>query len=109
MRKIKYKLIPDVAGSFLEKEEPLSAFVRDIHGVFVNKNIPPLTILNEALAGGYSPREAEWEPFEISETEYKELVNDLLANPSDMYKHYQEPNDIKTFSQWLNWLQSIGY
>jgi len=109
MRKVRYTLLPDVAGSFLEKETSLASFARDLRDIFIHKNIPPLNILNEALSAGYSPRESEWEPFTIDPSEYDELVRDLLSHPPDRYKQVAPPKEIRTFQQWANWLESIGY
>jgi hypothetical protein len=109
MRTTWYTLLPDVAGSFLAKEASLASFAHDLRDIFIHKNIPPLKILNEALSAGYSPREAEWEPFTIDRPEYDELVKDLLSKPTERYKQVAPPEEIKTFEQWANWLESIGY
>lgn len=100
--------MPDVAGSFLHKEALLADFARDLHWIFIHKHIPPFQILNEALLAGYSPREAEWEPFQVTEDEYEELVNELLSNPREGFKRYSAPEDVKSMTQWSTWLQSIG-
>ena len=109
MKKIKYELLPDVAGQRLAKEGNLPEFARDTKWIFRHKNIPPLKILNDALLKGYTPREAEWEPFQISNAEYAELNAALLANPSERYKQSKPPKEIETYGQWERWLEATGY
>ena len=49
------------------------------------KRIPPLRVLNEVLGSGVSDAGmgggSRWQPFQITEDEYAELVEDLLALP----------------------------
>jgi hypothetical protein len=108
MRLVTYTLLPDIAGKFLSKEAPLSEFARDVRWVFYRKTIPPLHLLNEALAHGASPREAEWQPFEIPESEYLELLEAIVGEPPAGYRYIQPPTDVRTHRDWLHWVDSAS-
>lgn len=104
MRKIKYILLPDVAGKYTEKEAELSEFCSDVKYIIRNKNIPPLSILNEALRLGHTPREAEWEPFELSIDEYEALVMAIKKDPPIGYQCIEPPETVTSFQGWLAWI-----
>lgn len=106
MRRIKYTLMPDVAGAFVTKEAPLSEFARDVRWVFYRKNIPPLSVLNAALAHGWSPREAEWEPFSLHEIEFQELLDAIAGEPPLGFRFLQPPPNIQTHEAWLHWIEA---
>jgi hypothetical protein len=66
-----------------EREEPLSTFLYDLPNLTACNVLPPLHILNILLARGWaggsmSPK-FTWNPFEISELEYQEILPKLLA------------------------------
>lgn len=87
MRIIKYDLFPESYGSngrFTSKEGTVADLIVDT-GLLLNsdfdKVIPKINILNELFLKGYYPRAGEWEPFEIRQEEYEELVNYLCSLP----------------------------
>jgi hypothetical protein len=88
MRDIRYKTHGAV-GWDSWKHGSLAELLFDIphlgHVLRVAKVIPPLHILNELLASGVSEAGmsggCKWSPFEISESEYLELVEDLITLP----------------------------
>jgi hypothetical protein len=106
MRNVAYVLTPDIAGSFVKKTAPLDQFARELRWVFLYKHIPPLNILNEALAEGSSPREAEWEPFAITASEHAALVEALCRNELERYRSVEPPPHVRTFAEWCTWVQS---
>ncbi len=106
MRQISYTLLPDVAGSFVERKASLDDFARDLHWVLVYKRIPPFDILNQAFVSGESPREAEWEPFHITQLEYELLVEALCKNEAERYQVAASPEHITTFSAWSAWVSN---
>ncbi len=64
-----------------EREAILSTFVYDVPHLIVFAVFPPLHILNQVLTtggsqGGMSPG-ATWEPFELANLEYEELLCSL--------------------------------
>jgi hypothetical protein len=83
----KYDLFPEVYGSngmFLSKEGTLADLIIDT-GMLLNpdfdKVIPELNTLNKLFLKGNYPRAGEWEPFEITQQDYKELVKHLCSLP----------------------------
>ena len=103
MRNVTYELLPDVAGKFVTKTASLAEFALEIRGIFVRKVIPPLRVLNHALLQGYTMREANWEPFEISDAEYDELLAELAGEPPLGYRVDEPPDYIVNHDQWVEW------
>lgn len=85
MRKVKYRAYWGATDYFWRgRKNFLSEFVLDIL-YFIGDTgvVPPLAVLNEVLqeggaTGGMSPG-TKWKPFAISEAEYIEMVEALLA------------------------------
>src|SRR5215217_5140998 len=80
---------------------PLQYFVLDIPYLLLTSVIPPLTVLNGVLEdgggdAGMSPG-ASWKPFTLTETEYTELVDELLTLDIDVAKKYARfvPSELK--------------
>lgn len=74
------------------REAPLSAFLFDIPNLGACGVFPPLHLLNQRLRsgggdGGMSPG-ASWEPFEITEAEYKAILNQVLNPDLKQLKHF---------------------
>lgn len=88
MRTIEYDLFPEAYGSkgkFVTKEGTAADLIVDTGMLLFSdfdKVIPSLKTLNRMFIKGGFPRAGEWEPFEINEEEYKELVNFLTSLPS---------------------------
>ncbi|SFC97151.1 hypothetical protein [Clostridium uliginosum] len=87
MRILKYDLFPEAYGSngrFVSKEGTVAELIIDT-GMLLNadfdKVIPNLNILNKMFLQGLYPRTGEWEPFEIIQEEYEELVKYLCSLP----------------------------
>jgi hypothetical protein len=118
MRTVKYKTHWSYLGPGIKKENTLAEFLLDVlylmerHGV-----VPPLHVLNEVLRtggsnGGMGPG-TTWRGFKISEVEYAELVDALLAmniaqarkeHPYVMFERIiidEELNNASTYSEWL--------
>ncbi len=72
-----------------------------------SKIVPPRSVLNEifgkgiydaGMSGGCS-----WKPFEISQEEYNELVEELLTIPEKNFIQMETPDRITTYSKWQGW------
>jgi len=87
MRFIKYDLSPEAHGSddkFIKKEGTVADLILDtgmLMGTEFDKVIPPISVLNRILQKGYYPRAGEWDPIEISQEEYIELIEHLVSLP----------------------------
>jgi hypothetical protein len=87
LRIVKYDLTPEAYGSndkFVTKEGNVAYLIIDtgllLHADF-DKVIPKRDILNKMLLKGLSSRAGEWDPFEIDQLEYEELVKYLCSLP----------------------------
>jgi hypothetical protein len=67
--------------------------------------IPPLRILNELLMQGVSEAGmsggCRWKPFQISSSEYNELVEDLLTLPNAHLSVDTESQGPDNFNEWV--------
>lgn len=87
MRIIKYDLFPEAYGAngrFVFKEGTVADLVVDT-GMLLSsdfdKVIPKLDVLNKMFLKGDYPRAGEWQPFEVNQEEYEELVRYLCSLP----------------------------
>ena len=67
--------------------------------------IPPLPILNQILQAGISfDKQVCWQPFQIDETEYEELVLTFMTAPhSPPYQCVVPPDWVCTPADWYYW------
>ncbi|MBU5484217.1 hypothetical protein KQI86_07730 [Clostridium sp. MSJ-11] len=90
MRIIEYYLMPEAnyhgeydrkEAHYLVKKGSVADMIHDssmLWGYDFNKVIPDFERLNTILLSGVFGRLAEWEPFEITENEYSEIIEQLL-------------------------------
>lgn len=87
MRILKYDLFPEAYASndrFVSKEGTVADLIIDTGMLLYSdfdKVIPKLNTLNKMFLKGDYPRAGEWEPFEITQEEYEELVKHLCSLP----------------------------
>lgn len=93
MRKIEYYLLPEAGysgeydrkeGHYLIKIGTIADLLHDskiLWGYDYDKRIPTITELNDILKTGEYPRLAEWDPIEVQEDEYLEIVQALVEIP----------------------------
>ena len=99
MRTIKYKQHEHTWPNPKHHHAVLSTFVYDIPYFGACGIFPPLHICNQCFLrgggdGGMSPG-ASWEPFEISQEEYTELVQVLKTQDPKTIKHEARFTSIK--------------
>jgi hypothetical protein len=118
MEKITYYKIPATGGSLRLKEGTvkdlllsipylLNAHIplqRRVKGTGV---IPPLKIINEILTTGIDSAGmsggCKWEPFQINEDIFKQLLAELTADDPNYFRFINPPESVKTRSDWESW------
>ena len=69
--------------------------------------VPPLPILNEFLQQGIVDAGmsggCEWTPFELSESEYEELLEELLTQNERHLSKANPPKNVQTYEGWIAW------
>ena len=110
MREIKYTILPPVGDAETHRHGTVKELLFAIPYFFLRDRlniIPPISVLNDLLklgivdagmSGGY-----RWRPFEISQEEYDELVEELLTLPDSQFELIKVPEQINTFSEWSMW------
>jgi hypothetical protein len=107
MRVIRYKTHGAV-GWDSWKHGSLTELLFDIPHLWlplrVFKVIPPFHVLNEILISGISEAGmsggCRWQPFQISEEEYAELVEDLITLPGADLSIDSELQGSKNLEEW---------
>jgi hypothetical protein len=118
VRSVNYTTHWSYAGPGVERSAQLIDFVLDILYLMDSSGIvPPFHVLNEVLQeggsnGGMSPG-TSWQPFEISDVEYQELVEGLLkldiaeARNNHPYVRFERVivdkslNEETTYADWM--------
>ena len=102
-----------------EVETDLFSFLYDLPYVFIYGVFPPLPVLNEVLmmggvGGGMSPG-AEWEPFSISQSEYRELMECAHSKPDPDKQarffngsHFTFESGYDGFDTWDAWFSALS-
>lgn len=95
MKRIEYYLLPESGyegaferkeGHYMVKIGTIADMIHDskmLWGYDFDKTIPPLIALNKMLKEGEYPRLVEWNPIEIDEKEYYDIVQQLISIQMD--------------------------
>ncbi len=107
MRKLSFTILPGVGSTVHEHHgSVLDLLVRLPYVILPGRPLPPLAVLNDTLSKGKLDAGMSggclWEPFELSETEYAEIVREIekegIAPP------VATPPWVKTRRDWQEWL-----
>ena len=118
MKKIRYKVF-DLAGEE-SKEATLNNFFLEIPALIMYGVIAPFEVVNQILklgnaGGGMSPG-VEWEPFQISNEEYEEIINDIrdrliegnIPGPhgTEIEKAIED-KEFENYTEWTTWIKDV--
>lgn len=112
MQQIRIKKLPGIgAGEGKRETVWLDEFIMQ-HSpglsmyVSLAKQFPPFHILNEELMSGGSDLGMSggcfWQPFSLSESEYRELADEMLTSPLYDLEYDQNLEDRKTLKKWCS-------
>ena len=109
---VSFTVLGGVGGSF-ERTGTVSDLLLSIPYLLSSQLVPPLHVVNDLLMKGI--RDAgmsggcTWEPFQITETDWKDLKHDL-ASPRSGNKEFVEPPDwVRTIDDWSSWVMIFKY
>ena len=116
MRTLDYTLIPPIGDAETATRGSVAALLRDVPYLLIGGLIPPLLVINEVLRkgmddGGMSGG-CRWVPFEITESEFAEVVRELEAQGDREGRplRYEEPADwVANQSEWGIWVGERVY
>jgi hypothetical protein len=120
MRSVRYTVTPmliegEVRLESYERDRPLSDLVFGELGGNCHwfGLVPPIEVLNQELRNGGAvvpgpiPNEKQfffnWEPFEVTQEEYRELVEAAEKLPGRPFKYVEPPNDVRLPDEWSHW------
>lgn len=108
VKKIKYTLLAPIGDGKQDVEDDLVTFLENIQNLFYFKYVPSREIINSALSLGVEDNGmsggCEWEPFEITEKEYREVIDELKARDGFTFKDI--PPEINSYDLWHLWVLS---
>ena len=94
MRRLRFTLVPPVGDQVREAEGRLVQLLDSIPYLLVEL-IPPLNVMNQVLATGLADAGmsggCQWEPFQLTEDEYREVVEALEARTGEEELRFVEP------------------
>jgi hypothetical protein len=116
MRTLDYTLLPPVGDVETATRGSVAALLRDVPYLLIGGLIPPLLVINEVLRQGVDDAGmsggCRWDPFEITQSEFAEIVSELEAHGDRDGKplQYEEPPDwVATRSDWGIWVGERVY
>jgi hypothetical protein len=108
MRTLKYYLLHPIGHRRRSTSGSVRKLVEDIPYLMMTL-IPPRSVLNSVLRKGSHDAGmsggCEWERFELTVEEYRELVSELLNHRRRGYQSVEVPEWVQTFSDWAIWQQ----
>lgn len=109
MRNIQYYQLPPIGSDDQLYESTIIEFILDIPYLLNFGLVPPLQIFNEIFKNGFEDAGmsggCKWEPFEIDQNEYEEIVKALFAMPQANYRLIAPPNWVRNSDDWQMWCQ----
>lgn len=108
MKTFIYQLLPATGNHIVTKVGTLKDLLLDIPYLIHRPKgiIPPLKVINEILSIGIHDAGmsggCKWEPFQITEKEFNELISEFASESAEF--RYIEPEDwVKTYDDWKAW------
>src|SRR5437867_1624080 len=120
MRSVRYTVTPmliegEIHLESYERERPLSDLVFGEMGGSCHwfGLVPPIEVRNQELRSGGLivprpiPNEKQfffnWEPLELTQDEYRDLVEAAQRLPGQPFKYVEPPKDVRLPEEWSHW------
>lgn len=109
MKKFKYHLLSGAGNRITSKQGVLKDLLLDIPFLITPETrlLPPLHIINDVLNAGImdlgSIGGCKWEPFQIEEKDFIDILKKLGTINDAIYKFVVPPDWVKNFSDWSIW------
>ena len=113
MRTLSYVVLGGMGGEFPE-HGTIADLLRKIPYLLTAQILPPLHVVNDLLAKGVDDAGmsggCEWEPFQLSESEWDELARHFQSQPADSACVFVQPPDwVVTVEDWQSWIMIHKY
>jgi hypothetical protein len=107
MRKVEYELLPAMGSGTLKRSGSLKDLLLEIPNFRMFELMPPMRVLNAVLREGVADAGmsggCQWAPFEITQSEYEELVQSFSTIPNNYFRSVDVPTWVETPSDWMIW------
>jgi hypothetical protein len=102
-----------MGGEFPERGT-VADLLRAIPYLLSAQIVPPLHVVNDLLAKGSDDAGmsggCKWEPFQLSQPEWEELVRHFQSQPGDSAFHFVHPPDwVETVEDWHSWIMMYKF
>ena len=113
MRTISYIVLGGMGGEF-PKRGTVADLLLEIPYLLTARIIPPLHVVNDLLAKGLDDAGmsggCQWEPLQITESDWDDLVLQLKSLPGDEACEFVRPPDwVETADDWWAWIMIHKY
>jgi hypothetical protein len=113
MRNVSFSVLGGVGGS-ARKHGTLVDLLDAIPYLLSARLIPPVHVVNDALRRGTHDAGmsggCQWEPFEITQSEWADLADTLAARtPRKRCTFVEPPEWVATFDDWNAWIMIFRY
>ena len=108
MQSIKYVVLGGVGGEF-ERQGTVADLLMAVPYLLMSRIIPPLPVTNDLLMRGRVDAGmsggCRWDPFQLTEAEWGELVEHLKSLPDDKACEFVPPADwVENIDDWQVWI-----
>ena len=113
MRTVSYVVLGGVGGEF-PQQGTVADLLLAVPYLLTPRLIPPLHIVNDLLAKGIDDAGmsggVQWEPFQITQSEWDALAQHLTQLPDDESCEFVPPADwVQTIDDWSAWVMIHRY
>ena len=111
MKTLQYVVLGGMGGEF-PKQGTVADLLSEIPYLLTARIIPPLHVVNDLLAKGVDDAGmsggCEWDPFQITQSEWEELVEHLKSLP-EACEFVQPPDWVESVEDWQAWIMIHKY
>ena len=110
---VEYVVLGGIGGEF-PKQGTVAELLSEIPYLLTARIVPPLHVVNDLLAKGLDSAGmsggCEWEPFQITASEWEDLASHLMSLTDDEACEFVQPPDwVETIDDWQAWIMIHKY
>lgn len=109
LRRLTYEVTARDGGRFISESGDVLSLLLQCPFFFVARIIPPMSVVNHFLTSAAADQsmsggKCKWEPFQLDDVEYRDLVTALARR---RFKSAITPRWVLTHRDWLTWCGEI--
>jgi hypothetical protein len=109
LRRVTYDVTGRDGGRLKSESGDILSLLLQCPFFFIARIIPPMSVVNHFLTSAAADQSVSggncrWEPFQLDDVEYRDLVNALTRQG---FKKVITPRWVRTHRDWLTWCREI--